>query len=317
VNVGDLVTYSFGLSNAGPATATDATLTVTLPAGATLVSSAVSQGSCSGSITISCALGTLDLGTLSQLQADHPAGLWRLGENSGTTAADASGNGLSGTYESGITLGQPGAVGGDTAAAFAGGAAMVVPASAALDLRSAFSVEAWVRPGVGGQNGGILEKTVGGAVNTQYSLFLYGGQVLFRVNSAGTLVTVSGPVIAPNVWSHLVGTADGATLRLYVNGALVASSPAGAASGGSGTTLVGRLGSNIYAFAGNIDEVAVFGSALSAERVRAHYQGGAALRVTVRPTSAGTLRTDATVTTSESDPVPGNNTLSLSSTVNP
>jgi cobalamin biosynthesis protein CbiG len=102
-----------------------------------------------------------------------------------------------------------------------------------------------------------------------------------------------------------------------VNGAVVGSAPATTTSGGSGVTIVGRLGSNIYAFAGALDEVAVYATALSAERVRAHHVGGAALRVTVRPTAAGTLRADATASANEPDPVPANNALSISSTVNP
>src|SRR5947209_3843975 len=42
--------------------------------------------------------------------ADSPAGYWRLGEKSGTVAADLSGNNLSGTYSSGVALDRPGAL---------------------------------------------------------------------------------------------------------------------------------------------------------------------------------------------------------------
>jgi uncharacterized repeat protein (TIGR01451 family) len=317
VTLGEPLTYTLALTNTGPAAASAATLTLALPPEATLLSSAVSQGSCSGTSTLSCALGTLGMGaTLGQLLADHPAGVWRLGESSGSVAADASGNALAGTYESGVTLGQSGAVSDDSAAAFAGGA-VSVPASSALDLRSAFSVEAWVRPSVAGQNGGILEKTVNGTLNTQYLLFLEGGLAKFRLSTAGTLVTLSGPAPALNSWTHLVGTFDGATLRLYLNGALVGATPAAPSSGGSGVTIIGRLAGGIYGFVGVLDEVAVYPSALSAERVRAHYQGGVMLRVTVRPSAAGTLRADASASAAELDPVPANNALSFSTTVNP
>jgi uncharacterized repeat protein (TIGR01451 family) len=47
------------VTNAGPSSATQVTLSETLPAGVTLVSVAPSQGSCSGSGTITCSLGTL------------------------------------------------------------------------------------------------------------------------------------------------------------------------------------------------------------------------------------------------------------------
>src|SRR5436189_1384488 len=42
--------------------------------------------------------------------ADSPAGYWRLGEKSGTVAADLSGNNLPGTYTGGAALGRPGAL---------------------------------------------------------------------------------------------------------------------------------------------------------------------------------------------------------------
>src|SRR5439155_18566328 len=107
------------------------------------------------------------------------------------------------------------------------GAAVVTPASPLLDLSSAVSVEAWVRPTAAGQNGGIFEKTVSGWVNSQYMLLLEAGVAKFRVRtSAGALSPVDGPVLAINTWSHLVGTFDGTTLRLYVNGALAASAAA-------------------------------------------------------------------------------------------
>jgi hypothetical protein len=46
--------------------------------------------------------------------AKAPVGYWRLGEVAGPTAADFSGNGYDGTYVGNPTLGQPGAIGGDS-----------------------------------------------------------------------------------------------------------------------------------------------------------------------------------------------------------
>lgn len=80
---------------------------------------------------------------------DGPVAYWRLGESSGTNAADSSGNGLNGTYTGGVTLGQPGALVDDanTAVAFNGSTGYVtVGAPAALKMTTQFSVEAWVYP---------------------------------------------------------------------------------------------------------------------------------------------------------------------------
>ncbi len=60
VGVGQQLTYSVGVSNAGPSSATGITVTDTLPAGVTFNSATPTQGSCSQSGgTVSCSLGTL------------------------------------------------------------------------------------------------------------------------------------------------------------------------------------------------------------------------------------------------------------------
>jgi len=54
--------------------------------------------------------------------ADMPVRYYRLGDSSGTTAVDSSGNSQDGTYTGGVTLGASGAIQGDadTAATFDG-----------------------------------------------------------------------------------------------------------------------------------------------------------------------------------------------------
>jgi uncharacterized repeat protein (TIGR01451 family) len=59
VTVGQNVTYTLTSANAGPNPATNTVVTDTLPAGVTLVSVSPSQGSCAGTVTITCALGTV------------------------------------------------------------------------------------------------------------------------------------------------------------------------------------------------------------------------------------------------------------------
>lgn len=53
------LTYTIKITNNGPSTATGATLTDTLAAGLTLVSATPSQGTCAGTPTITCNLGTI------------------------------------------------------------------------------------------------------------------------------------------------------------------------------------------------------------------------------------------------------------------
>src|SRR5207302_6282189 len=82
------------------------------------------------------------------VKSDGPLGYWRLGETSGTTAADASGNGNTGAYSGGYSLGVPGAItaDNDTGAGFDGSTGQVsVPDTAALRLNGAFTIELWAK----------------------------------------------------------------------------------------------------------------------------------------------------------------------------
>jgi uncharacterized repeat protein (TIGR01451 family) len=62
VTVGQNVTYTLTSSNAGPTAATNTVVTDTLPAGVAFVSASPSQGSCAGTTTITCSLGTVAAG---------------------------------------------------------------------------------------------------------------------------------------------------------------------------------------------------------------------------------------------------------------
>lgn len=58
--IGGPVTEEFSVSNNGPGPGTGVTVSDTLPAGTTYFSSSASQGTCTGTSTVTCSLGTLD-----------------------------------------------------------------------------------------------------------------------------------------------------------------------------------------------------------------------------------------------------------------
>ena len=82
------------------------------------------------------------------IQADNPAVYYRLGETSGTVAADSSGHNVNGTYPAGVTLGVAGAIAGDsdTAVEASSSPDVLTAPSAPLPSGSASrTVEVWVK----------------------------------------------------------------------------------------------------------------------------------------------------------------------------
>jgi hypothetical protein len=226
----------------------------------------------------------------STVLADTPLIYWRLGDPSGTTAADTSGNARPGTYNNGPTLGVPSLLPSDptnTAVNFtAASSQYVISAVTAAGLGiaggSAITLEAWIKPtaaalsavaptlcgfSIGG--GDITLMRIGGAQDLNWAL----------VTSGSGLINMSGGVAftAGNVY-HLVCTYDGAHAITYVNG--VQQNSVAATGTISENTLAHFVAAGDFEAADNrwfdgvMDEVALYGTALSAARVLAHYQAG-------------------------------------------
>src|SRR5437588_12474771 len=106
-----------------------------------------------------------------EVLADAPAGYWRLGEAPGAvTAADTSGNGNGGTCSGGITFGEPGLHGGDTAALFDGATGRISVTNSANLNPGRITMEGKVRwDGANGFQQRIVEKE-SFAGTTQYGL---------------------------------------------------------------------------------------------------------------------------------------------------
>jgi len=94
-------------------------------------------------------------------------------------------------------------------------------------------------------------------------------------NDDPVFVTGKRQSYTPNVATHLAATYDGNTIEIYVNGVLdVSLAVAGEILSTFGSSDIGigrRRSSCDRAFNGVIDEVAVYDSALSADRIRSHF----------------------------------------------
>jgi len=147
---------------------------------------------------------------------------------------------------------------------------VTVPDANSLDLTTGMTLEAWVRPTAGSLwRTAIIKETTG---NLAYALYS-ASQVGSALRPASWIASqgVNGTTaIALNTWTHLATTFDGATWRLYVNGAQVASrtlaTPIPVSSGAlrfGGNSIWGEW------FQGQLDEIRVYNRGLSAAEVLA------------------------------------------------
>ncbi|MFZ9937757.1 MAG: LamG-like jellyroll fold domain-containing protein [Luteolibacter sp.] len=240
--------------------------------------------------------------------ASGPVSYWPLNETSGTTAFDiASGiNNITYGGDFGIApdnyqINQPGLRddGNPSAQLIMPGANPGIDVSTQAPYHPSlnplqFTVECWVKPTstTGQYLVSLQDRTAGGRIG--YALWKNNGSAGFGVSggisTTSTGVSVNGATVAAVGQSyHVVGTYDGTTLRLYVNGNLEGSAnltymPATAFQ--PGFSLGSRNG--FTASPSYLQDVAVYTRALTQEEILSHYNynqaGYAAWAATHAPT---------------------------------
>jgi hypothetical protein len=146
-----------------------------------------------------------------------------------------------------------------------------------------FSVSAWIYRN-GTSNDGIVCKDA--SSNREWAFYIYSGtlrMVLFDNSSGGYIGRRYGTTITNGEWHHVAATYDGggaaSDIKLYLNGTQVDNQDN---SSGSYTAMenlgaearIGSKESDPLYFDGNLEEVAVFSSELSAGNVTTIYNGG-------------------------------------------
>jgi RHS repeat-associated protein len=230
-------------------------------------------------LPIRSVIPALAAGYSSTILADSPTAYWRLGESSGTSAADATSHGNTGTYSGGFTLAQPGALfgDGDTAVKLDGTSGYVtVPNSAGLQSNQV-SIELWIKKLTETPWGAYVTKNIaygGNAGSSWFQLLNYGttGRLQFRVTGDdGPSSLQSATTLGLNAWYHVVATYDGTIAKLYVNGSLDSSLSITATPTQTTAPLnIGRRPDGYYNNA-VLDEVAIYSTALSATQVGSHW----------------------------------------------
>jgi Concanavalin A-like lectin/glucanases superfamily len=209
--------------------------------------------------------------------ADDPLTYLRLGEATGDTVArDASPNKRHGTYAGAPVLGLEGPFAeAGTSARLAAGDKITATVTTASR-----SVELWVNPNrlANGQQAGLVAH--GNPAGDGWALGIGAKR---RLVWSGGGSTVSSKVTLPaGTWTLVTVAWTDQKVHIYRNGALARSLSRDGATpvSGSGALVIGGTGAG--AFAGRLDEVALFGEPLTADDIREHLlSSGVPVNVTV------------------------------------
>ena len=191
---------------------------------------------------------------------------------SGTTWTDLSGNGNNGTNYNMTYSSNNGGIFdfNDTSSV------SIIPNSTSLNPTTGLTIESWVNFD-GNTNDFIFEK---GNVNTQFSLFSHSTDIVFRTfHSGDSSYHTQAPSktsvgVVNGQWHHIVGSWDGSTKRIYVDGVLrnsvsksgnLVTRTTGAAVGRFGGTTTG------YYFGGYIPKVALYSRGLSTSEIQKNF----------------------------------------------
>lgn len=205
--------------------------------------------------------------------ADTPLAYYRLGDASGTVLGDASGNARNGTYPTAPALNAAPLQNGDSnkAADFTPTQFGLVADAAWLDA-PAFTAEAWIKPDAVSSYRAVVTRD-GTAGARGWNLYVQDGRLIVFHNDAARLTGSTTLVVGQTYHVALVST--GTQLTLYLNGVSDGTTAYTMSNALANALMIGASMAGVTAaslgFDGVIDEVAYYGSALTAAQIAAHY----------------------------------------------
>ncbi|MFJ3088778.1 LamG-like jellyroll fold domain-containing protein [Streptomyces sp. NPDC086838] len=201
-------------------------------------------------------------------------GSWSLDENKGTKAADSGPNHKDLTLSEGTswTTGVHG-----SALKFNGEGQYAETSGPVVDTTGDYTVSAWASLDALPGNYGTVVSQDGRRQENPF--YLQYGQGAFAFSTPGAHRARAEMTPELGHWYHLVGVRSGDEIKLYVDGKLASTAPAGSADVSSGALSVGRAkwsGNNTDFWNGSVDQVQVYDKALTDQEVTALYDGGKA-----------------------------------------
>lgn len=199
-----------------------------------------------------------------------------------TSATDSQGTN-NGTYNGGVSLNQPAGLAGETdrTVTFDGVNDYV---RVTRQIQDNFSIEFWFRSTQGLNtnsqwwgNAGLVDAEVSGAANDFGVSLRSDGRITAGTGSPDVSIVSSSGGYNDGNWHHVVFTRirSSGAMNLYADGASAGSATGPTASLTSPASIdFGRIQTGTNYFAGSIDEVAVYGSALSSSTASDHYKAG-------------------------------------------
>lgn len=156
---------------------------------------------------------------------------------------------------------------------------ITVADSANLNPSTGLTLSAWIKWSINPTTGLSWASIINKGVDNQYRLQHNVGNTAFEFairTGAGNKWVQSNTIPVQNVWYYVVGTYDGSSLKIYVDGVLEKSTIFSGNIIGSNYPLdIGRRAiTNDRYFNGTIDEVNIYSSALTAEEIQNIYIAG-------------------------------------------
>jgi hypothetical protein len=219
-------------------------------------------------------MGAFESGSIIE---EPPGGLqayWRLDTGTGTSLVDATGNGHTGVLTDAAAW-SPGHVG-PRAVTFdgLGMKGTVTPAFAYTQYTWIMWIQGATAPSAAVNtqalvNGSDPDNWGFNWSNTTTSFM----QAAYQQDASGAYVAaqLTTPLLA-HVWYFVVATFDGSTLRVYLNGQLQASTAVSSVATGGGDFGLGNNPNRARWFAGSLDNVQVYNTAVSAAQILALYR---------------------------------------------